>query len=66
MVAHCEGLDDNAPVMFHPLCGGIHPDLAWKSLRLFADEVLAAPAPSKGLIGDSVYNPPFPPLPPLP
>lgn len=28
------------PIMFHPLCGGIHPDLAWQSLRLFAEEVL--------------------------
>ena len=28
------------PIMFHPLCGGISPDLAWQSLRLFADEVL--------------------------
>ncbi|MEP5765424.1 MAG: LLM class flavin-dependent oxidoreductase [Halieaceae bacterium] len=27
-------------VLFHPLCGGIHPDLAWSSLRLFADQVL--------------------------
>lgn len=28
------------PIMLHPLCGGIHPDLAWKSLRLFMDEVM--------------------------
>ncbi len=28
------------PLMFHPLCGGIHPDLAWQSLRLFADQVV--------------------------
>ncbi|MBW2271456.1 MAG: LLM class flavin-dependent oxidoreductase [Deltaproteobacteria bacterium] len=27
-------------VLFHPLCGGIHPDQAWRSLRLFAAEVL--------------------------
>jgi alkanesulfonate monooxygenase SsuD/methylene tetrahydromethanopterin reductase-like flavin-dependent oxidoreductase (luciferase family) len=27
------------PIMFHPLCGGIHPDLAWSSLRLFMDKV---------------------------
>lgn len=28
------------PILFHPLCGGIHPDQAWSSLRLFVDEVL--------------------------
>lgn len=28
------------PIMFHPLCGGIHPDLAWQSLKLFIDEVM--------------------------
>jgi len=28
------------PIMFHPLCGGIHPDLAWSSLKLFMDEVM--------------------------
>jgi alkanesulfonate monooxygenase SsuD/methylene tetrahydromethanopterin reductase-like flavin-dependent oxidoreductase (luciferase family) len=28
------------PIQFHPLCGGIHPELAWSSLRLFAREVL--------------------------
>jgi alkanesulfonate monooxygenase SsuD/methylene tetrahydromethanopterin reductase-like flavin-dependent oxidoreductase (luciferase family) len=27
---------------FHPLCGGIPPDLAWSSLRLFENEVLPA------------------------
>ena len=26
-------------IQFHPLCGGIHPDLAWQSLHLFAKEV---------------------------
>ena len=30
------------PIMFHPLCGGIHPDLAWDSLRLWSEEVLPA------------------------
>jgi alkanesulfonate monooxygenase SsuD/methylene tetrahydromethanopterin reductase-like flavin-dependent oxidoreductase (luciferase family) len=30
------------PIMFHPLCGGINPDLAWESLRLWADAVLPA------------------------
>ena len=28
------------PIMFHPLCGGIAPELAWSSLQLFADRVL--------------------------
>jgi alkanesulfonate monooxygenase SsuD/methylene tetrahydromethanopterin reductase-like flavin-dependent oxidoreductase (luciferase family) len=28
--------------MFHPLCGGMPPDLAWSSLRLFEHEVLPA------------------------
>jgi alkanesulfonate monooxygenase SsuD/methylene tetrahydromethanopterin reductase-like flavin-dependent oxidoreductase (luciferase family) len=27
---------------FHPLCGGMPPDLAWSSLRLFEHEVLPA------------------------
>jgi hypothetical protein len=27
---------------FHPMCGGIPPDLAWSSLRLFENEVLPA------------------------
>jgi alkanesulfonate monooxygenase SsuD/methylene tetrahydromethanopterin reductase-like flavin-dependent oxidoreductase (luciferase family) len=29
-------------VLFHPLCGGMPPDLAWASLRLFEHEVLPA------------------------
>jgi prephenate dehydrogenase len=29
-------------ISFHPLCGGISPDLAWQSLRLFAGEALPA------------------------
>jgi alkanesulfonate monooxygenase SsuD/methylene tetrahydromethanopterin reductase-like flavin-dependent oxidoreductase (luciferase family) len=28
--------------MFHPLCGGIPPELAWSSLRLFEHEVMPA------------------------
>jgi hypothetical protein len=28
--------------MFHPLCGGIPPELAWSSLRLFEARVLPA------------------------
>ena len=28
--------------LFHPLCGGMPPELAWSSLRLFEHEVLPA------------------------
>jgi hypothetical protein len=28
--------------MLHPLCGGMPPDLAWSSLRLFETQVLPA------------------------
>lgn len=28
------------PIMFHPLCGGIPPELGWSSLQLFMDEVM--------------------------
>ncbi len=28
------------PIMFHPLCGGIAPALAWQSLHLFMDQVM--------------------------
>jgi alkanesulfonate monooxygenase SsuD/methylene tetrahydromethanopterin reductase-like flavin-dependent oxidoreductase (luciferase family) len=28
--------------IFHPMCGGIPPDLAWSSLRLFESEVMPA------------------------
>lgn len=31
---------DAQPIMFHPLCGGIEPDTAWASLKLFAQAVL--------------------------
>jgi hypothetical protein len=31
--------------MLHPLMGGIAPDLAWESLRLFETEVLPKLAP---------------------
>ena len=27
-------------IMFNPLCGGLHPDIAWQSLELMAAEVL--------------------------
>ena len=31
---------NNTSFLFNPLCGGIHPDIAWKSLRLMETEVL--------------------------
>jgi alkanesulfonate monooxygenase SsuD/methylene tetrahydromethanopterin reductase-like flavin-dependent oxidoreductase (luciferase family) len=34
-----EAIDDPV-VVFHPLCGGTTPDLAWRSLQLFEHEVL--------------------------
>jgi alkanesulfonate monooxygenase SsuD/methylene tetrahydromethanopterin reductase-like flavin-dependent oxidoreductase (luciferase family) len=37
--ADIEALDDPV-VIFHPLCGGTTPDLAWQSLRLFEHDVL--------------------------
>ncbi len=40
MLAELGTLHSDAPVLFHPLCGGIHPDLAWQSLKLFAAKVL--------------------------
>ena len=33
---------DAQPIMFHPLCGGIDPETAWTSLKLFASDVLPA------------------------
>jgi hypothetical protein len=33
--------------MLHPMCGGMPPELAWSSLRLFEKQVLPAlPDPS--------------------
>jgi alkanesulfonate monooxygenase SsuD/methylene tetrahydromethanopterin reductase-like flavin-dependent oxidoreductase (luciferase family) len=37
--ADIDALDDPV-VIFHPLCGGTTPELAWESLRLFEHEVL--------------------------
>ncbi len=28
------------PLMFHPLCGGIHPELGWQNLKLYGEAVL--------------------------
>ena len=40
LVAAAQLMSERQPIMFHPLCGGIHPDLAWESLTLWAQEVL--------------------------
>lgn len=34
------GLEPDQPLVFHPLMGGMPPDLGWRSLGLFAAEVL--------------------------
>lgn len=40
LVNAARGMVSAQPIMFHPLCGGIHPDLAWESLKLFIDQVM--------------------------
>ncbi|NUU23484.1 MAG: LLM class flavin-dependent oxidoreductase [Streptomycetaceae bacterium] len=40
MVAELKADGDRAAVGFHPLMGGIPPELAWESLKLFEAEVL--------------------------
>lgn len=40
LAALAKDMDAAAPILFHPLCGGIHPDLAWQSLHLFAEQVV--------------------------
>jgi|AntAceMinimDraft_17_1070374.scaffolds.fasta_scaffold29976_1 alkanesulfonate monooxygenase SsuD/methylene tetrahydromethanopterin reductase-like flavin-dependent oxidoreductase (luciferase family) len=40
LIAAARGMVRAQPIMLHPLCGGIHPDLAWQSLELFANEVM--------------------------
>ena len=40
LLAAARDMVKEQPIMFHPLCGGISPDLAWQSLHLFAAEVL--------------------------
>jgi hypothetical protein len=42
MIEAARDMAANEPMLFHPLCGGIHPDLAWQSLQLFRDKVLPA------------------------
>jgi alkanesulfonate monooxygenase SsuD/methylene tetrahydromethanopterin reductase-like flavin-dependent oxidoreductase (luciferase family) len=40
LIEEARGMVREQPIQFHPLCGGIHPDLAWQSLELFAEKVL--------------------------
>jgi alkanesulfonate monooxygenase SsuD/methylene tetrahydromethanopterin reductase-like flavin-dependent oxidoreductase (luciferase family) len=40
LIEAARGMISAQPIMFHPLCGGIHPDLAWQSLKLFVDKVM--------------------------
>jgi alkanesulfonate monooxygenase SsuD/methylene tetrahydromethanopterin reductase-like flavin-dependent oxidoreductase (luciferase family) len=40
LIDAARGMVSAQPIMLHPLCGGIHPDLAWQSLRLFMTEVM--------------------------
>ena len=40
LIDSASAMDAADPILFHPLCGGIHPDLAWRSLNLFAAQVL--------------------------
>jgi alkanesulfonate monooxygenase SsuD/methylene tetrahydromethanopterin reductase-like flavin-dependent oxidoreductase (luciferase family) len=40
LIEAARGMISAQPIMFHPLCGGIHPDLAWQSLNLFNEKVL--------------------------
>ena len=37
------------PIMFHPLCGGINPELGWDSLNLFLGKVMQ-PLSEEGII----------------
>ena len=40
LVAHLHDQGPHGVAAFHPMMGGIPPDVAWSSLRLFEDEVL--------------------------
>ena len=42
LIDEARDMDKAQPIQFHPLCGGIHPDLAWRSLNLWSGEVLPA------------------------
>jgi alkanesulfonate monooxygenase SsuD/methylene tetrahydromethanopterin reductase-like flavin-dependent oxidoreductase (luciferase family) len=40
LIDAARAMASDQPIMFHPLCGGIPPELGWDSLRLFVSEVL--------------------------
>ena len=40
LIEEARGMVPNQPIMFHPLCGGVRPELAWQSLELFEARVL--------------------------
>ena len=40
LIQAARGMVAAQPIMLHPLCGGIAPDVAWQSLRLFMSEVM--------------------------
>jgi alkanesulfonate monooxygenase SsuD/methylene tetrahydromethanopterin reductase-like flavin-dependent oxidoreductase (luciferase family) len=40
LIEAARGMVSAQPIMFHPLCGGIDPHLAWQSLKLFMDKVM--------------------------
>jgi alkanesulfonate monooxygenase SsuD/methylene tetrahydromethanopterin reductase-like flavin-dependent oxidoreductase (luciferase family) len=40
LIDAARGMVSAQPIMFHPLCGGIHPTLAWTSLKLFMSDVM--------------------------
>jgi alkanesulfonate monooxygenase SsuD/methylene tetrahydromethanopterin reductase-like flavin-dependent oxidoreductase (luciferase family) len=42
LIAAARDMVASQPIMLHPLCGGIDPDLAWQSLKLFMAEVMPA------------------------
>jgi alkanesulfonate monooxygenase SsuD/methylene tetrahydromethanopterin reductase-like flavin-dependent oxidoreductase (luciferase family) len=47
-VALAEELGDAGSLLFHPLMGGMRPDLGWESLELFAAKVLPRLRPGPG------------------
>ena len=47
-VAELQAAGPFAFSLFHPLCGGIPPELAWESLRLYEHEVLPRLEPGTG------------------
>lgn len=40
LIAAARDMPGAQPILLHPLCGGIHPDLAWQSLKLLCEDVM--------------------------